>query len=171
MPMLDAIKSRLPGSSSSSTSKSDSNGEFYSRALRNHIDSLTSSPDTSPMSRPGGALSPPLRMASPRLKFNADQLRPYLLAKTLANAVWDGNDKPRMSQYSKDICEKVKSRMLEIEPKGFKYIVTTTFTENLGQAGRADMACHWEDTDAACQEIFSNDGIIFVCIAYAVRVI
>jgi hypothetical protein len=85
--------------------------------------------------------------------------------------VWDGNDKARMSQYSKDICEKVKARMLEIEPKGFKYIVTTTFTENLGQAGRADMACHWEDTDAACQEIFSNDGIIFVCIAYAVRVI
>jgi hypothetical protein len=50
--------------------------------------------------------------------------------------------------------------MLEIEPKGFKYIVTTTFTENLGQAGRADMACHWEDTDAACQEIFSNVSLV-----------
>ncbi|GMK54101.1 hypothetical protein CspeluHIS016_0106870 [Cutaneotrichosporon spelunceum] len=170
MPLLDAIKSRLPRSSSSSTSKTDSNGEYYSRTLRIHIDNLTSLPDSSLMSRPSGTLSPPLRIASPRIKFNADQLRPYVRT-TLANAVWDGNDKARMSQYSKDICEKVKSRMLEIEPKGFKYIVTTTFTENLGQAGRADMACHWEDTDAACQEIFSNDGIIFVCIAYAIRVI
>lgn len=46
--------------------------------------------------------------------------------------------------------------MIEIEGKGFKYIVNTTFSENLGQAGRADMSCHWEDTDAAVQEMFSN---------------
>jgi hypothetical protein len=66
--------------------------------------------------------------------------------------------------------------MLEINPGGFKYIVscrsqpppgpshtlclttqvTTTFSENLGQAGRADMSCHWEDTDSAVQEMYSN---------------
>ncbi|EJT51684.1 hypothetical protein A1Q2_02849 [Trichosporon asahii var. asahii CBS 8904] len=60
--------------------------------------------------------------------------------------------------------------MIEIEGKGFKYIVNTTFSENLGQAGRADMSCHWEDTDAAVQEMFSNDTMIVVCLAYAVRV-
>lgn len=49
--------------------------------------------------------------------------------------------------------------MIEIEGKGFKYIVNTTFSENLGQAGRADMSCHWEDTDAAVQEMFSNVSV------------
>ena len=63
--------------------------------------------------------------------------------------------------------------MIEIEPRGFKYIVTTSLSENLGQAGRwvlgllsdagdndltdrADLSCHWEDTDVAIQEMFSN---------------
>jgi hypothetical protein len=98
--------------------------------------------------------------------------------------------------------------MIEIEPRGFKYIVTTSLSENLGQAGRcvllphlpfrpgrdaltsrADLSCHWEDTDVAIQEMFSNvsyplrppsvegnrlrrqDSIILVCLAFAVRVI
>lgn len=28
--------------------------------------------------------------------------------------------------------------------------------ENLGQGGRADLACHWHDTDAVIQEIYST---------------
>lgn len=63
--------------------------------------------------------------------------------------------------------------MIEIEPKGYKFIVsrkrggiaprtsshaqvTSTFSENLGQAGRADLSCHWEDADCAIQEMYSN---------------
>ena len=46
--------------------------------------------------------------------------------------------------------------MMEIEPRGFKYVVTSTLSENLGQAGRADMSCHWEESDVAVQEMFSN---------------
>ncbi|WVR05470.1 hypothetical protein IAU60_002486 [Kwoniella sp. DSM 27419] len=131
-------------------------------------------------SRLRGALSPPLPVSrsstsSPqRQKFPADALRPFvktLLTKTLANAVWDGQDRARMAAYSKEISERVKQRMTEIESKGFKYIVTATLSENLGQAGRADMSCHWEDTDVAIQEMYSNDTLIFVCIAFAVRVI
>lgn len=34
--------------------------------------------------------------------------------------------------------------------------VTSQFSENFGQAGRADMSCHWEDTDCAVQEMYSN---------------
>ncbi|EIW66370.1 hypothetical protein TREMEDRAFT_35286, partial [Tremella mesenterica DSM 1558] len=67
--------------------------------------------------------------------------------------------------------KRVKQRMMEIEPRGFKYVVTTTLSENLGQAGRADMSCHWEDTDVAVQEMYSNDSIIFVCVALAIRVV
>ncbi|WVQ69738.1 uncharacterized protein L199_007958 [Kwoniella botswanensis] len=130
-------------------------------------------------SRLNGALSPPIPLnnrsgaSSPqRQKFPSDTLRPYiktLLTKTLTNASWDSNDKAKMAAYSKEISERVKQRMIEIEPRGFKYIVTTTLSENAGQAGRADMSCHWENTDSAIQEMFSNESIIFVCIAFAVR--
>ena len=36
-------------------------------------------------------------------------------------------------------------------------------SENLGQAGRADMVAHWEETDAAIQEMFSNvrESVLF----------
>ncbi|WWC60767.1 uncharacterized protein I303_103343 [Kwoniella dejecticola CBS 10117] len=132
-------------------------------------------------SRLNGALSPSIPSGSNnrsgassplRQKFPSDTIRPFiktLLTKELANASWDPNDKAGMAEYSKGLSEKVKRRMIEIEPRGFKYIVTTTITQNLGQAGRADMSCHWEDTDAAIQEIYSNDSIIFVCLAFAIR--
>jgi len=109
-----------------------------------------------------------------RQKFPSDQLRPYmktLLNKLMVGASWDSGDKPRMSAYSKELADRIKQRMIEIQPQGFKYIVTATVSENLGQAGRADISCHWEDTDAAVQEMWSNDSIIVVVVAYAVRVI
>lgn len=28
--------------------------------------------------------------------------------------------------------------------------------ENLGQGGRADMTCHWEDCDTVAQEMWAN---------------
>lgn len=71
----------------------------------------------------------------------------------------------------KEIGERVKERMIEIQPRGFKYIVMTQINENLGQGGRADMVCHWEDSDAVAQEIYSNNSIICICVAFAVRTI
>lgn len=41
----------------------------------------------------------------------------------------------------------------EISPSGFKYIVQVQLVENLGQGGRADLSCHWEDSDAVIQEL------------------
>lgn len=129
-------------------------------------------------SRLNGALSPPLPRSSasspPRQKYPEDQLRPYMrstLAKTLQGARWDSADKAKMASYSKEVAERVKARMMEIEPRGWKYVVTCTLSENLGQAGRADMSCHWEETDVAVQEMWSNDTIIFVCVAWALRVV
>jgi len=60
--------------------------------------------------------------------------------------------------------------MLEIEPRGFKYMVTTQIYEKLGQGGRADLRCHWEDTDTVASAVFDNDSIYCICIAFAVRV-
>ncbi|WOO80931.1 putative protein [Vanrija pseudolonga] len=149
-------------------------GEYYAKTLRSNVDAFTSPP--SPMSvRGSAALSPPLRSAtaSPRPKFPADQLRPFirtLLSKTLVKVSWDSQDRSRMAFYSKELCERIKQRMIEIEPKGYKFIVTSTFSENLGQAGRADLSCHWEDADCAIQEMYSNDTLMVVIIAYAIRV-
>ncbi|KAI0334743.1 hypothetical protein GY45DRAFT_1317762 [Cubamyces sp. BRFM 1775] len=96
----------------------------------------------------------------------------------------------------KEIGERVKERMIEIQPRGFKYIVLTQINENLGQGGRyvrshcmhgirltmarrhhslhpsrADLVCHWEDSDAVAQEVYANDSIICICVAFAVRTI
>ena len=40
------------------------------------------------------------------------------------------------SELTRRPVQRVKQRMIEIEPRGFKYIVTATLSENLGQAGR-----------------------------------
>jgi hypothetical protein len=45
--------------------------------------------------------------------------------------------------------QQVKQRMIEIEPRGFKYIVTTSLSENLGQAGRCVFeCCLWDSAEA-----------------------
>ncbi|KAJ7638647.1 hypothetical protein FB45DRAFT_903448 [Roridomyces roridus] len=123
-----------------------------------------------------GLRSPPRSDAAspaPRPVFDADLLKVYtktLLSTTLNNAVWpDSKDRDKVKAWIKEIDERVKTRMLEIQPTGFKYIVLTQINENLGQGGRADMACHWEDCDSVIQELFSNASLICICIAFAVR--
>ncbi|KAI0069024.1 hypothetical protein BV25DRAFT_1866886 [Artomyces pyxidatus] len=129
----------------------------------------------SPQTPRSAAASPRPSAASPRPKFDADQLRPYikkLLSTTLHSATWaDSRERDRGKAWMKEVGERVKERMIEIEPNGFKYIVLTQINENLGQGGRADMACHWEDSDAVVQEMFVNDSLICICIAFAVRTV
>ncbi|KAF7331953.1 hypothetical protein MKEN_00075600 [Mycena kentingensis (nom. inval.)] len=96
--------------------------------------------------------------------FDAELLKNYtkaLLSTTLNTAVWpDAKDRERVKAWIKEIGERVKTRMLEIQPTGFKYIVLTQINENLGQQGRADMVCHWEEGDVVAQELFCNDSLI-----------
>ncbi|KAF7301413.1 hypothetical protein MIND_00706600 [Mycena indigotica] len=109
----------------------------------------------------------------PRPSFDADLLKNYtkaLLSTTLQTAAWpDAKDRDKVKGWMKEIGERVKTRMLEIRPTGFKYIVMTQINENLGQGGRADMVCHWEDSDIVVQEMFSNDSLICICVAFAIR--
>lgn len=73
---LDALKSRLVNSPKSNNNNNDDvsppSEEYYKRALRTNINALNTDPidssSSTSMSRPGGALSPPLRTASPRQK-------------------------------------------------------------------------------------------------------
>ncbi|KAG6329659.1 hypothetical protein ID866_9428 [Astraeus odoratus] len=120
----------------------------------------------SPISRSEAASPNPTRPA-----FDTELLRTYmkkLLQTTLQNAVWT-NDRDQLKSWMKDIKERIKDRMVEIQPTGFKYIVLVQISENLNQGGRADMISHWEDGDACINELFFNDSIICTCIALAVR--
>ncbi|KAG9018539.1 hypothetical protein FRB90_011515 [Tulasnella sp. 427] len=125
----------------------------------------------------------PLQPSTPtptRPKFDAELLKGYmkkLIPTTLEKERWDSKDKDKQRAWCKEISERVKGRMLgapfslaalstelkarctvmsEIQPKGFKFIVTTIINENLGQGGRADMASHWEDCDTVAQEMWAN---------------
>ncbi|TFK56082.1 hypothetical protein OE88DRAFT_1731710 [Heliocybe sulcata] len=97
---------------------------------------------------------------TPRPTFDSDLLRGYikkLLQSTLQTATWpEQKDRTKVKDWIKEIGERVKERMIEIQPRGFKYIVLTQINENLGQGGRADMVCHWEDSDTVAQEVFYN---------------
>ncbi|KIL00365.1 hypothetical protein PAXRUDRAFT_129991 [Paxillus rubicundulus Ve08.2h10] len=103
--------------------------------------------------------------------FDTELLRTYmkkLLQTTLQHAVWS-SDRDQVKSWMKDIKERVKDRMIEIQPTGIKYIVLVQISENLNQGGRADMISHWEDGDACIHELFYNESVICTCIALAVR--
>ncbi|KAM5535658.1 hypothetical protein V8D89_010645 [Ganoderma adspersum] len=130
----------------------------------------------SPPTPRSSAPSPrPSLAPSPRPTFDADLLRAYmkeLLATTLKTATWpEPKERDKVKAWMKEIGERVKKRMLEIQPREFKYIVLTQINENAGQGGRADLVCHWEDSDVVAQEMFANDSIICICVAFAVRTI
>lgn len=71
-----------------------------------------------------GLRSPPSRssVASPRPKFDADLLKAYmkkLLVSTLQNRIWpEVKDKENVKLWMREIGERVKERMLEIQPRG-----------------------------------------------------
>ncbi|KIJ70292.1 hypothetical protein HYDPIDRAFT_172148 [Hydnomerulius pinastri MD-312] len=120
----------------------------------------------SPISRSEAASPHPTRPG-----FDTELLRAYmkkLLQTNLQHAVWS-SDRDQVKSWMKDIKERVKDRMVEIQPTGFKYIVLVQINENRNQGGRADMISHWEDGDACINELFYNDSIICTCIALSVR--
>lgn len=93
-----------------------------------------------------------------------------LLLTTFQDNVWpdikDQND--RIKAWNKEIGERVKERMLEIQPHGYKYVVMTQTTRNMGQGGRIDMVSHWDENDVVAKEIFFNDSLVCMCIALAI---
>ncbi|KAF9246963.1 hypothetical protein BU15DRAFT_84543 [Melanogaster broomeanus] len=106
-----------------------------------------------------------------RPAFDTELLRAYmkkLLQTSLQHARWS-SDRDQVKSWMKDIKERVKDRMIEIQHTGFKYIVLVQISENLHQGGRADMISHWEDGDVCINELYFNDSIICTCIALAVR--
>ncbi|KAH9077435.1 hypothetical protein EDB83DRAFT_2350005, partial [Lactarius deliciosus] len=123
-------------------------------------------------------VSPRSGATSPRPKFDSDQLKPYikkLLSSTLQNVAWaDFKERERGRALVKEIGDRIKERMLEIEPRGFKYIVLTQVNENAGQ--EPIWLATGKDSDAVVQEMlddrkFCVDSLICICIAFAVRTV
>ncbi|EST09193.2 Tctex-1 [Kalmanozyma brasiliensis GHG001] len=116
---------------------------------------------SSPTSALSGATSPIGPSSSnPRTRFDAAQLQPHLastLSQRLRSASWDKSDKEKNRALSRSIAEVIKSKMLEIEPKGFKYIVQVQLVENLGQGG------------SVIQDMYSNDTLICTVLCFAIR--
>jgi ferredoxin-like protein FixX len=119
------------------------------------------------MERSSGLRSPPpprSNAASPRPRFDSDLLKAYmkkLLSSTLQSKTWaEAKDRERLKMWTKEIGERVKERMVEIQPRGLyvtrpllrlcdsdeclpchscrysKYVVLTQIHENLSQGGR-----------------------------------
>lgn len=130
------------------------------------------------MATPSGLRSPASprsNTSSPRPKFDSDSLKAYikkLLPSILQTATWpEAKERDKVKEWIKEIGERVKERMVSLQGQGFKYIVLTQINENLGQGGRADMVCHWEDSDTVAQEMYANESLICICIAFAIRTI
>ncbi|KAJ9477258.1 Topoisomerase I damage affected protein 2 [Pseudozyma hubeiensis] len=97
------------------------------------------SSSASVLSGAASPIAPSSSLNQTRTRFDAAQLQPYLsstLTTRLRNASWDKSDKDKNRALSRSIAEVIKAKMLEIEPKGFKYIVQVQLVENIGQGGR-----------------------------------
>lgn len=77
------------------------------------------------MAQASGIRSPPPSLSpapSPRPKFDGDLLKAYikkLLSTTLQSSPWpEIKDRDRVKAWIKEIGERVKERMLEIQPRG-----------------------------------------------------
>ncbi|KAF8631190.1 hypothetical protein AX15_002522 [Amanita polypyramis BW_CC] len=115
------------------------------------------------MALPFGLRSPqsPRSDSSPfKSKFDNDALKAYtkkLLISTLQSQTWpELKDRDKLKGLIREISERVKERMIEIQPRGYKYVVLTQINENLGQGGRVDILCHWQEGDCVAQEMFAN---------------
>lgn len=77
------------------------------------------------MANASGLRSPPpprSNVTSPRPKFDSELLKAYmkkLLSSTFQNTSWpEAKDRDRVKGWIKDIGERVKERMIEIQPLG-----------------------------------------------------
>ncbi|KAK0552910.1 hypothetical protein OC846_001489 [Tilletia horrida] len=134
------------------------------------LSSSNSASNSAPVTGPPSVRS---TAGSPRPKFDTDALssflKTHLASKLSTGSITWTRDKDRNKQVTAELAQSAKAKMLELAPKGFKFVVQVQLVENLGQGGRGDMACHWEETDQVVQELFSNDRILCTITCFAIR--
>ncbi|KAG7529786.1 hypothetical protein FFLO_05426 [Filobasidium floriforme] len=74
-----------------------------------------------------------------------------------------------MREHGKELSMRIKARMNELNPQGWKFAVIVQINQNLGQGGRADLATHWAVSDLCIQELWSNEHLLCACFALAIK--
>ncbi|KLO12821.1 hypothetical protein SCHPADRAFT_940890 [Schizopora paradoxa] len=103
---------------------------------------------------------PDAAAAAARPSFDSEQLTAYikaLLDSTLSNAI--SGDSGRYASWCSEIGSRVKERMLQMQPNGYKYIVITRIDDYKDQTIHAHMKGLWEDGDVVVKERYQNDEI------------
>ncbi|ORX88842.1 Tctex-1, partial [Basidiobolus meristosporus CBS 931.73] len=89
-----------------------------------------------------------------------------VLVEHLQNQTYDPE---KASKVTADITETIKNKLKELELSRYKYIVNVTLGENRGEAARVGCRCMWDaDTDNVAQDIFTNDSLFCVAVAFGV---
>ncbi|GAA5915074.1 hypothetical protein JCM5296_000257 [Sporobolomyces johnsonii] len=146
------------------------------------IPSLPPPPASSSLASPASAPSPPATRSPPppRRDFNPTLLRPFikriLAAPEVTAAVWD-RDADLLGKRANDWASEIKKRMVDLEPRGYKYLVTVSVSERGSSSassgsGRAVLATFWDpSSDVAVSEVFQNDTVVIAILAVAIRIL
>jgi len=114
---------------------------------------------------------PPSDAPATRPSIDSEQLTAYikaLLDSTLSNAT--AGDSARYATWCSEIGSRVKERMLQMQPSGYKYIVITRIDDSKEQTIHAHMNGLWEVGDVVVKERYQNTQVICFCIALAIHI-
>ncbi|CAG8506350.1 4593_t:CDS:2 [Ambispora leptoticha] len=102
-------------------------------------------------------------------KFNqrvATDIINKILSDRLKDAIYDKDQAPG---WAHEIAEEIKKKLLELDLNRYKYVVNVTIMENKGEGARMQCQCYWDsDTDNIAQEVFTNESLICVAVAFGV---
>jgi len=78
-------------------------------------------------------------------------------------------DPMETGNWTKQIATDVKTRLKALELKRYKYLVQVVIGENKGAGVRMGCRCLWDaQTDKVAEEVFINDSIFAVAVAFGV---
>ncbi|KAG9305218.1 hypothetical protein G9A89_010726 [Geosiphon pyriformis] len=102
-------------------------------------------------------------------KFNsrrAHEIIEQILSDRLKDATYDKDQAPG---WAHEIADEIRKKLIEMELSRYKYIVNVTIMENKGEGIRMECSCYWDpDTDNLAREVFTNESLTCVAVAFGV---
>ncbi|KAI9351474.1 Tctex-1 family-domain-containing protein [Obelidium mucronatum] len=73
------------------------------------------------------------------------------------------------SQWTREISDEIKAKLKALELQRYKFVVNVVIGEMRGEGVRMGCRCLWDsDTDSMAQDVFMNDSLFCVAVAYGV---
>ncbi|KAG4090762.1 Tctex1 domain-containing protein 2 [Neocallimastix lanati (nom. inval.)] len=73
------------------------------------------------------------------------------------------------STFTKEIADQIKNKLKELELPRYKYVVNVVLGEMKGEGARMACRCLWDsDTDNLAQDIYTNETLFCVAVAFGV---